>query len=653
MSKSRISAAVVVLSVCGCAAMAVPNPEIEPNENKAAATLADSGGLGLTAGDTINGTTTGTTTSTAGPGSADFFLVKMAPAAVGIYRHQLVLTTTGAAGHLGQFRGLTQNNAGQVVDGTNTIVQSTSTSTTPARFNQWYGFGKQELLFYRVSGDATTTAPYTATLRTVPVTPLVIAAPLVTGAITLTTPLANLTPNTAIWVYDSNFDPIPDFSNDDPAAPSTSSIASLTRVFTPGRYYAAFSSRFLSNNVTTPSDERFRTVTLTDFPGSLVSSASAFLDAPNNFPVTLTHLGGTVGITGTRGSYEVVWVRFDVASPIQPTPIVVTGQLGTVVKQPDPNAVSPFTGVLSALVVPGDTPVSTGMVVTANLAALGGPTLVMADDGAYPDVAPGDNIWSVLVDGTAFASGTYAVPVTASDSQGRTTTGPATLVVRNGIVPLGNLASGAALVGNGAIEPGTLQWFTFTPSFAADAQGILDVFTSAVAGSSLVDTVIGLYSADGTLIAKDDDDGSDLFSALSFGRSLPWRAPAGNGLGFNGRDGLLAGNNLYYIVVCEYRANIQSGFFATTNGQRAGPVRLTITGRTAEAWCLADVNGDGIVDGGDFIAFVNSFATGNAATSGVADLAGGSDDALEGGGPDGIVDGSDFVAFINAFAAGC
>ena len=653
MIDSRISAAIIVLSVCGCAAMAVPNPEIEPNENKAAATLADSGGPGMSAGDTITGSSTGTTTSTAGPGSADFFLVKVAPAVLGIYRHQLVLTTTGAAGHLGQFRGLTQNASGQAVDGTSTIVQSTSTSTTPARFNQWYGFGKQEFLFYRVSGDATTTAAYAATLRTVPVTPVVIAAPLVTGAITLTTPAANLAANTAIWVYDSNLDPIPGFSNDDPAAPSTSLIASLTRVFPPGRYYAAYSTRFLSNNLTTPADERFRTVTLMDFPGSLVSSASAFIDAANNFPITITHSGGTVGVTGTRAGYEVVWVRFDVASPVQPTPIVVTGRVGTVVKQPDPYAAAPFTGVVLALVVPGDTPVSAGMAVTANLTALGGPSLVMTDDGAYPDVAAGDNIWSTLVDGTAIAAGTYSVPVTASDAQGRSTTGAATLVVRNGIVPLGGLASGETLAGNGAVEPGTLQWFTFTLLFAADSQGFVDVFTSAVGNSLFTDTVVGLYSADGTLVAKDDDDGSDFYSGLSFGRSLPWRAPAGNGMGFNGRDGVLVGNNLYYIVVCEYRANIQSGFFVTTNGQRAGPLLLTITGRTAEAWCIADVNGDGIVDGGDFIAFVNSFATGNAVVSGIADLAGGSDDAMEGGGPDGIVDGGDFVAFINSFAAGC
>ena len=58
--------------------------------------------------------------------------------------------------------------------------------------------------------------------------------------------------------------------------------------------------------------------------------------------------------------------------------------------------------------------------------------------------------------------------------------------------------------------------------------------------------------------------------------------------------------------------------------------------------CLADVTGDSIVDGSDFVAFINSFSVGDAATDPVADV-----------NHDLIVDGDDFVAFINAFGAGC
>jgi len=54
--------------------------------------------------------------------------------------------------------------------------------------------------------------------------------------------------------------------------------------------------------------------------------------------------------------------------------------------------------------------------------------------------------------------------------------------------------------------------------------------------------------------------------------------------------------------------------------------------------------GDGIIDGSDFVAFINAFP--------IADLL--ADVANSGGpGPDGIVDGSDFIAFINSFAQGC
>jgi hypothetical protein len=59
---------------------------------------------------------------------------------------------------------------------------------------------------------------------------------------------------------------------------------------------------------------------------------------------------------------------------------------------------------------------------------------------------------------------------------------------------------------------------------------------------------------------------------------------------------------------------------------------------------------DGTVDGTDFIAFINSFAIGDATVDPLADIAGGGDTGLE---PDGTIDGTDFIFFINAFAIGC
>jgi len=58
--------------------------------------------------------------------------------------------------------------------------------------------------------------------------------------------------------------------------------------------------------------------------------------------------------------------------------------------------------------------------------------------------------------------------------------------------------------------------------------------------------------------------------------------------------------------------------------------------------CLADITGDSIVDGSDFIAFINSFSSGDVTLDPIADV-----------NHDLIIDGNDFTAFINAFAAGC
>ena len=81
-------------------------------------------------------------------------------------------------------------------------------------------------------------------------------------------------------------------------------------------------------------------------------------------------------------------------------------------------------------------------------------------------------------------------------------------------------------------------------------------------------------------------------------------------------------------------------------------IKIALPGPTTPA-CLADVSGDGSIDGGDFIAFINSFGIGDASVDPAADVAGGGNPALPEGGPDGTIDGTDFIAFINAFGAGC
>ena len=71
--------------------------------------------------------------------------------------------------------------------------------------------------------------------------------------------------------------------------------------------------------------------------------------------------------------------------------------------------------------------------------------------------------------------------------------------------------------------------------------------------------------------------------------------------------------------------------------------RLSIAGSIGGVpVCGADVNADGVVDGNDFVAFINSFSVGDVSIDPVADV-----------NLDNIIDGNDFVEFINAFGAGC
>jgi len=574
----------VVLALSGAASAAVPNPEFEPNESKANATIAASAGSGMAHGDTITGTTTGSTTNTPGLTSADYFRVRTAPQPAGIYRHRLTLTTTGTVGHTGQIRGLTQNTSGAIVPGTDLLLQASTTSTTPARFNQWYGFGRQEELYYRVQGAATTTQPYAAELTTEPVTPLSLSGTLQSGVITITTPPINPSANTALWVYDAAFEPIPGFSSDDPAAPSTSNIASLTRVFTPGTYYLAFSTRFLSNNIVSAQDDRFRSTPLMDFPGSIANSSAAVNGgASNNFPISLTHTGGTLTVTGTRQAYDIVWVRFQVASPVQPTPIVVTPRPSNAVRQASPLSAPPFIGTLAAFVAPGDTPVSTGMLVRANLSAFGGPAAaLMADDGIAPDAIAGDGVYTAAVDVTTAAAATYNIPVTATDAQGRSTTVPVPLRVRDGVIPLGTLPSGGTLVGTGEIEPRGIQWFSFTPGFdAVSPRGWIDMFTEIVPGSNVSFPVLGIFDSGGNLLAQDEIDGPGSTAALSFGQVNPARPSTGDGEPFNGRDGSLIAGQMYYLAVTQYRQTFSTPFGATSAGNVAGAVRVFISGQAS------------------------------------------------------------------------
>jgi hypothetical protein len=279
--------------------------ETEPNDSKATANFFSPTGAGFT----ISGNSTGASTTTAGPTSADYFRLKMFNAAPGIYRHRLVLTSA-IAGHTGTLRGLSQT-AGAANPTSDAVLQTSSTATTPARFNQWYGFGKGEELFYRVTGTASTTADYVATHSVEQITPMSLGS-FQPGTLEITTVgMTGATQtDTTIWVYDSNFNAIPGYGNEDEPAPGTTLGSRLTRNFAAGTYYLMVSNFRTANNQTAPFDDRWQTGNLTDFPNIAINSSTT---ANLNVSFQITDMTGAQFFQAFKaGPYDIVWAQFEV-----------------------------------------------------------------------------------------------------------------------------------------------------------------------------------------------------------------------------------------------------------------------------------------------------------------------------------------------------
>jgi hypothetical protein len=289
--------------------------EVEPNQTKASADT--NGTIVLAPGDTINGLTTSSSTTGASPANVDMFHVKTGPLPLGIYLHRLTITTTGTTGHTGTIRALTQT-AGVINTGTDTTLQSSSTVTTPPRSNAWYGFGKEEELYWRIAGTTSTTANYVSTFSTEgPIAPTTIG-PFTEGQITITTELLAGTNNTEILVFDSNLDPVPGFMNDDTFM-GANTRSTLTRTFTPGTYYVAVSTQDAATNEASPADDDDRDQPVLDFAGAFVRESTATVVVDLDF--SITDVNGTQTFSNqlpTNFSYQIAWYTFTVEAPSIP-----------------------------------------------------------------------------------------------------------------------------------------------------------------------------------------------------------------------------------------------------------------------------------------------------------------------------------------------
>jgi hypothetical protein len=296
-------AAAAALMLCGSVQASICN-ELEDNNNKGL-----SNPCVLTAGDSISGTTTGTSTTVAGLASADYFRVKTAPLPLAIYRHRLVITTGGTSGHTGTIRGLNQINGNPNTPGTtDSTFQTSATTTAPPRMNQWYGFGKEEEIYYRVTGTVSTTATYSATLETLEIIPQDLGN-FQPGNITLNFQGQGHATDTDMWVYDGNLDAIPGYGNDDAGAVGMPSI--LTRSYAPGTYYFMVSRFESANNLVSPEDDLFQTGLLLDFPNAAIHGSSTAAGFNVGFAVT-DSAGTTAFPANTGGAYNLYWAKFTV-----------------------------------------------------------------------------------------------------------------------------------------------------------------------------------------------------------------------------------------------------------------------------------------------------------------------------------------------------
>jgi len=310
-----LASAVAALATAGFAQV---TPEIEPNETKAQATT--NGIVTMVAGDSLTGTTTGSSTTVAGAASADTFHIKTGPLAAGIYRHTMAITTTGTAGHVGTLRGL--NQVAGVVGTTDSAFQTSSTTTPVVRSNSWFGFGRQEEMYYRVTGVAGTTMPYSATLSTATVAPQIVPGTFLPGSITLRTE-GQTTVDTDIHLFDGTMTVIDDASNDDESVAEggagTALQSRLTRTLAAGTYTLAIGRWNTATSDDSPQTDDFLTGLVLDFPNSIAASSTTSTAA--DFDLQITDTAGSVNVTVASPAgeaYTVVFVQFTVGSPTPP-----------------------------------------------------------------------------------------------------------------------------------------------------------------------------------------------------------------------------------------------------------------------------------------------------------------------------------------------
>jgi len=688
MENNRFAAA--IMAVCGLAVTSygqVANPETEANENKASATAAASGGAGMAPLDYITGNSTGNSTTVAGPGSIDYFRVKTAAAAPGIYRYRLTLTTTGTAGHTGSIRGTGQTAAAQAVwagvvgtaSATEATLQTSSATSTPARFNQWYGFGGQEEFYYTVAGVATTTGDYVSTLERTAIVPTNVGT-YVPGSIIIKSFGQGHTTDTDFWVYDSNFNPIPGYGNDDEAVAAVSNVpgttgttlnSALNRTYAPGVYYIAMSVFQSGSNRPSPSDDDFRTGTLSDFAGIHFNSSTT---VAQNMAFSISDGTTTTPVPNTHaGAFDVNWFTFTVAGVtgacclgapsytcIVTSPAGCTTAGGTYAGDNVLciNANCPPAPQGACCLTNGDCQFITAAQCTTAGGTYAGDTVTCAAANCPPGGA------------CCTESGCSTLTSAACTTAGGTwQAGTCGVVVCPAIV--------YNEVGDAGDLPGTAQTATGTGSLLKikgniGAAGEGDMYqikvcdaanfsATTVGNGNTLDTILSFYRADGTGVSFNDDEfpGTTLQSRIT---NL-FVAPAGNGnyyihvsqwnkIPFSASGNIWINDGIAFPYRSERApdgpgaAGPITGWNAST-GTGTGAYTIAFTGACwvpAAVACYANCDGstsNPLLTANDFQCFLNEYAAGNSYAN------------CDGSTSNPLLTANDFQCFLNSYAAGC
>jgi hypothetical protein len=632
--------------------------EVEPNETKATATALNL----VNQNEVISGSTTGSSTA-AGATSLDTFRLKTPTGAAGIYRHRLALQSA-TAGQVGTLRGLNQTGAtagfwpGPVgtVGSTDTVIQTSSATASPASTNQWYGFGKQEELYYRVTGSTSSTAPYRAVWTTDPITPTVIPGSFQAGAIDIASAYQGNTTDLDFWIYDSNFNAIDGFGNDGAStfggsATGVSAAALLRREYAAGTYYLAMSNFNLSNNKPSPCDDNFRTGALMDFPDVAVNSSTT---TGVNVSFGITDANGARGFAATRpGAFDIAWYRFD-----------VTGTIGTgACCKPDGTC----TDAVSRLTCLGQKGVwSDGTACASANCAPQSPVFAVDLRTAgrrwisFPSNYPALNVLSAAPTFSGFAMD-FDAPATTLYGIISPTTPPAQFGTIDQAT--GNFTQVALVSGAGAAEanwgdlcadPANGLMYAlagnnlYTIDTASGATTLVAVLTGGPAGALYIDLGI---DASGNMFAH-DIVGDQLCSVNKTTGAVTVIGPTGINANFaQGMDFDWATNTLYATMYIGTGVNVYAALDTATGGVKS---YTDLTNWNAEmemavkspppVTCYANCDGSTqapVLNVADFTCFLSKYAAGAAYAN------------CDGSTQAPVHNVADFTCFLTKYAAGC